>query len=102
MLRLSVLSTTFLVSVLIAPVSSLEADDRPVPPADPNSQEECRAYQRQLMDYAHIAVRKSMVCSAKNEAASNEDFVSFPPSCGGRELSSFRSCRELTDAAWCA
>ena len=38
MFRLSFLSVTFLLSVLIAPVSS-QADDRPVPPADPKSQE---------------------------------------------------------------
>ena len=51
MFRLNIFSSTFLLSVLIAPVSPLEADDRPVPPADPKSQEECRAYQRQVMDY---------------------------------------------------
>src|SRR5215831_646683 len=102
MLRLSVLSTTFLVSVLIAPVSSLEADDRPVPPADPKSREECRAYQRQQMNYADIAVQKSKECSARNREANHEDIVLYHASCGGNVLSAFSSCTELADAAWCA
>ena len=101
MFRLTVLGVTFLLSALIAAVSSL-ADDRPVPPADPKSQEECRAYQRRQIDYAHTAVQKSRECSARNRATNNQDIVLYLPSCGGHELSAFRSCSELSDAAWCA
>jgi hypothetical protein len=101
MFRLSVLSVAFLLSVLIAPVFSQAADDRPVPPADPRSLE-CRAYQRQQIDYAHIALEKSRECSARNQAANNEDIVLCLPSCGGDILSAFRSYRQLSDAAWCA
>ena len=82
MFRLNIFSSTFLLSVLIAPVSPLEADDRPVPPADPKSQEECRAYQRQVMDYADVAVEKSRECSARHRAANNEEIVLYQPSCG--------------------
>jgi hypothetical protein len=102
MFRQSVLSVTLLLSVLTAPVSPLAADDRPVPPANPKSLEECRAFQRRQTDYAHIAIQKSRECSERNRAANNEDVALYMPSCGGNLLSSFRSCLELTDAAWCA
>src|SRR5579872_2577695 len=102
MFRLTVLGITFLLSVLIAPVSSLAADGRPIPPAEPKSQEECRAYQRQEIEYARIAVQKSRECSARNQATNNEDMVLYPSSCGGNVLSAFRSCTELSDTAWCA
>lgn len=102
MFRLTVLDITFLLSVLIAPVASLAADDRPVPPADPKSEEECRAYQRQQIDYARIALQKSRECDARNRATNNQDVVLYQSSCGGGVLSAFSSCRELSDAAWCA
>ena len=101
MFRLNIFSSTFLLSVLIALVSPLEADDRPVPPADPKSQEECRAYQRQVMDYADVAVEKSRECSAKHRAANNEEIVLYQPSSGGDVLSAFKSCTGFTEAAWC-
>src|ERR1700756_3093529 len=102
MFRVNVLSAIFLLSVLIASVSSLEADDRPVPPADPKSEEERHDFQRHQINYARIDVQKSRECFARNRAANNEDIVLFRPSCGGNELSAFKSCTELSDAAWCA
>jgi hypothetical protein len=102
MFRPSPLTVSFLLSVLIAPASSVAADDRPVPPVNPTSQEECSTYQRQQIDYAHIAAQKSKACSETNRAAKNEDIVLYQSSCGGKVLSAFRSCRELSDRAWCA
>jgi hypothetical protein len=102
MFRLTISSVTFLLSLLLAPVFSLAGDDRPVPPADPKSLEECRAYQLQQIDYAHVAIQKNRECDARNRATNDEDIVHYLPSCGGSVLSAFRSCRELSDAASCA
>lgn len=102
MFRSSALAITLLLSALVIPASSLVADDQPIPPADPKSQQECTTYQRQQIDYAHVAAQKSRECSEKNRAAKNDDIVLYQSSCGGKTLSAFNSCRELSDEAWCA
>ncbi len=102
MFRLDVSSVAILLLVLIAPVASLAANDRPIPPTDPKSPEDCRAYQQREIDYSRVAIQKSRECFAKSQAANNEDMVLYQSSCGRNVLSAFRSCRELSDAAWCA
>jgi hypothetical protein len=87
---------------LVVPASYLVADDQPIPPAEPKSQQECTTYQRQQIDYAHVAAQKSRECSEKNRTAKNDDIVLYQSSCGGKILSAFKSCRELSDEAWCA
>ncbi len=73
-----------------------------MPPSNPKSQDECRAYQRQQNEYANAILQKSKDCSERNWMAKNGDFVEFVPSCGGAKVSAFRECRDASDASWCA
>jgi hypothetical protein len=88
--------------VLFAFLNAASAEGPPVPPSDPRSQDECRAYQRQQNQYANDILQRSKDCSARNWKAKSNDFVEFVPTCGGVKISAFRECREAADASWCA
>ncbi|WP_271597591.1 hypothetical protein [Bradyrhizobium sp. CCBAU 45384] len=102
MFRSSPLAITLLLPALVVPASYVVADDQPIPPAEPKSQQECTTYQRQQIDYAHAAAQKSRECSEKYRTAKSDDIVLYQSSCGGNILSAFKSCRALSDEAWCA
>jgi hypothetical protein len=75
-------------------------DDLPVSPKTPKTTSECEDWADRYRAMANDLVEKNSACS-RSHVRSNS-YVSLAPSCGGVNITAYKDCQEIANAAWCA